>query len=100
MARKKRQPKKQRLTMPNKLLGEHTKDALRHYLANLNGHRPGDLYELMWHEMERSLLEVVMEHADNHQGQAAEILGIDRSTLRRKLIAYSLYEPRSYNRRQ
>ena len=66
-------------------LREHTERALRDYLAHLDGHRPGDLYDLVLREVEEPLFRVVLAHAACNQTRAAEILGINRATLRRKL---------------
>jgi Fis family transcriptional regulator, factor for inversion stimulation protein len=40
--------------------------------------------------VERPLLEVVMQHAEGNQSKAAEWLGINRNTLRRKLLDHKL----------
>ena len=71
-------------------LHEHTEDALSVYFANLNGDRPGDLYDLVIGEVERPLFKAVMEYTDGNQSQAACILGINRGTLRKKLKTYAL----------
>jgi Fis family transcriptional regulator, factor for inversion stimulation protein len=39
---------------------------------------------------EKPLLEVVMKHADGNQSKAAEWLGVNRNTLRRKLVDHKL----------
>jgi len=41
-------------------------------------------------EVERPLFETVMDYADGNQSEAAEILGINRGTLRKKLKTYKL----------
>ena len=69
-----------------KPLHKHTEDALLQYFQNLNGDRPGELYDLVIGEVERPLFKVVMDN----QSQAAGILGINRGTLRKKLKTYSL----------
>lgn len=63
----------------------HAERALEDYLSHLNGHAPADLYQLVIREVEEPLLRVVLRHADGNQSRAAEILGINRATLRRKL---------------
>ncbi|MDH3275945.1 MAG: DNA-binding transcriptional regulator Fis [Gammaproteobacteria bacterium] len=73
-----------------KPLHEHTEDALNQYFANLNGDRPGELYDLVMGEVERPLFKAVMDYTDGNQSQAAGILGINRGTLRKKLRTYSL----------
>ncbi len=73
-----------------KPLHEHTEDALDQYFANLNGDRPGDLYDLVMGEVERPLFKAVLDYTDGNQSQAAGILGINRGTLRKKLRSYSL----------
>ena len=64
--------------------------ALKQYFKMLNGHTPCDLYKLVIKEVELPLMETVMEHAKQNQTQAATILGINRSTLRKKLKAFDL----------
>ena len=73
-----------------KTLHKHTEDALNQYFANLNGDRPGDLYDLVIGEVERPLFKAVLDYTDGNQSQAAGILGINRGTLRKKLRSYSL----------
>lgn len=66
-------------------LRRHTERALKDYLAHLNGHRPSGLYELVLREVEEPLVRVVLGHVDGNQSRAADILGITRATLRRKM---------------
>lgn len=75
-----------------KPLRKHTEDALKSYFANLNGDRPGDLYELVLGEVEEPLFKAVMDYTHGNQSRAAGILGINRGTLRKKLKTYSLIE--------
>ncbi|MCG6872875.1 MAG: DNA-binding transcriptional regulator Fis [Gammaproteobacteria bacterium] len=65
--------------------------SLRRYFKDLNGHRPSGLYQLVMRETERPLLEMVMVYTRGNQSQAAEILGINRNTLRKKLKLYGIH---------
>ena len=67
-----------------------TAEALDSYFANLNGHKPGQLYDLVLREVEEPLFKAVLEYAEGNQSRAADILGINRGTLRKKLKAYGL----------
>ena len=71
-------------------LSNSVKRALDRYFRDLNGEKTTDLYELVIREVERPLLEVVMRHTKSNQCQAAEILGINRNTLRKKLKLHGL----------
>ena len=53
----------------------------------------GDLYRLVIGEVEASLLEAVMRETAGHQGRAAQVLGINRSTLRKKLREHGRETP-------
>jgi len=75
-----------------KPLCKHTEDALNQYFTSLNGDRPGDLYDLVIGEVERPLFKVVMDYTRGNQSQAADILGLNRGTLRKKLRIYSLIQ--------
>ncbi len=73
-----------------KPLRKHTEEALIRYFKSLNGDRPGDLYDLVLGEVEEPLFKAVMDYTQGNQSQAADILGINRGTLRKKLKTYSL----------
>ena len=77
-------------TQINGSLKDSTTIALKQYFKMLNGHTPCDLYKLVIEEVELPLIETVMEHAKQNQTQAAAILGINRSTLRKKLKTFDL----------
>ncbi len=73
-----------------KPLRQLTEDALRTYFKNLNGHKPGDLYGLVLREVEQPLFKAVLDYTRGNQSRAADILGINRGTLRKKLKSYGL----------
>jgi len=72
-------------------LRNFTEDALHSYFKNLNGHKPADIYKLVMGEVEPPLFQSVMEYTEGNQTLAAEILGINRATLRKKLKQYQLH---------
>ncbi len=71
-------------------LRNHAERALSSYFANLNGHRPAQLYDLVLREIEEPLFRAVLDYASGNQSQAAVILGINRGTLRKKLRQFGL----------
>ncbi len=74
----------------NKPLSTLTGEALDGYFSKLNGHKPGDLYQLVLGEVEKPLFKAVLDYTNGNQSEAAEILGINRGTLRKKLRTYNL----------
>jgi len=73
-------------------LRTQTADALDMYFTNLNGHIPGELYNLVIREVEEPLFRAVLGYVDGNQSRAAEVLGINRGTLRKKLREYGLHD--------
>jgi Fis family transcriptional regulator len=71
-------------------LRECVRDAVDRYLGHLQGHPTGGLYDLVLREVEAPLLQSVLSHTRGNQSRAAEILGINRGTLRKKLKSYGL----------
>ncbi len=63
---------------------------LNRYLRDLDGEQPTAIYDMVLRNVEHSMLEVVMHKAEGNQTVAAEMLGINRNTLRRKLTEYEL----------
>ncbi len=74
----------------HRTLKESTETALQEYFKTLNGNAPNGLYKLVINEVELPLIEAVMTFTNKNQSQAAEILGINRSTLRKKLKLFEL----------
>jgi len=64
--------------------------SVEQYLKDLRGAEPDALHELFLGAAEKPLLEVVLRHAEGNQSKAAEWLGINRNTLRRKLLDHKL----------
>jgi Fis family transcriptional regulator len=87
---KKKSAKTSRVGISNKPLSKLTSEALDGYFSKLNGHKPGDLYQLVLGEVEKPLFKAVLDYTNGNQSEAAEILGINRGTLRTKLRTYNL----------
>ena len=64
--------------------------SLQTYFRDLDGTEPSGLYDMLIKVVERPLLDVVMQAADHNQSRAAEWLGLNRNTLRKKLIEHQL----------
>jgi Fis family transcriptional regulator len=77
-------------TKKSEPLRQCVSDAMQRYFHHLDGHDTNNLYRLVMNEVEAPLLESVMHHTGGNQTQAASLLGISRSTLRKKLSQYDL----------
>ena len=63
---------------------------MKQYFKDLDGEKPSGIYNMVVNCVEKPLLEVVMYHAQGNQTRAAELLGINRNTLRKKLLEHGL----------
>ena len=68
------------------------REILEVYFRDLDGTDPHALYDMVVKAVERPLLDVVLAKADGNQSRAAEWLGINRNTLRRKLVEHKLID--------
>lgn len=71
-------------------LSDHVRHCVEDYFAHLNGHDSSGLYSLVLAEVEKPLLETALKHSDFNQSKAAKVLGLSRSTLRKKLEHYNI----------
>jgi Fis family transcriptional regulator len=71
-------------------LDECVRRSLEQYFADLGGARPHALHGMVMAAVERPVLQFAMERCDGNQSAAAELLGINRNTLRKKLQEYRL----------
>ena len=74
----------------NKPLRDSVKFAIKNYLLQLDGQDVNDLYELVLAEVEHPMLDMVMQYTRGNQTRAANMLGINRGTLRKKLKKYGM----------
>jgi Fis family transcriptional regulator len=77
------------MTQKNEI-GQAVKQVLERYFRDLDGELPNAVYDMVSTHVEHAMLETVMEYAKGNQTLAANILGINRNTLRRKLTTYRL----------
>ena len=73
-------------------LHDCVRSSLEHYLQDLDGTEPANLHDMLVKAVERPLLEVVMEQAQHNQSRAAQWLGLNRNTLRKKLVEHGLID--------
>jgi len=64
--------------------------SLDEYFKKLDGETPTGVYDMVIGHVERALLTSIMTRADGNQTQAADMLGMNRNTLRSKLVKYKL----------
>ncbi|MFT7528284.1 MAG: Fis family transcriptional regulator [Arenicella sp.] len=71
-------------------LAECVTHSIQQYFQDLNGQQPQNLHNFFINEVEKPFLKEVMQQVDGNQSKAADILGINRNTLRKKLKIYGL----------
>jgi len=64
--------------------------AIDGYFRDLDGQKPHALYDMVIHCVERPMIESVLALAEGNQSRAAEILGLNRNTLRKKMKEHGL----------
>jgi len=73
-----------------KLIEDCIRTSLEQYFRDLRGAEPHAVHDMILAAVEKPMLDVVMQHAEGNQSRAAEWLGINRNTLRRKLLDHKL----------
>ena len=71
-------------------LGKCVVNALEQYFRDLDGEKPAAISDMVLRSVEKPMLEVVLAKAGANQTLAAEMLGINRNTLRKKLTEHQL----------
>ncbi len=76
--------------MSKKHIEDCVRQSLEAYFKDLKGTEPHGMYDMMVGTVEKPMLEVVMREANHNQSKAAEWLGLNRNTLRKKLLEHDL----------
>jgi Fis family transcriptional regulator len=71
-------------------LSQQVTHTLERYFETLQDEKIHDLYEMVLQQVEKPMIEFVLQKHDNNQTQTAQTLGINRNTLRKKMQKYQL----------
>jgi Fis family transcriptional regulator, factor for inversion stimulation protein len=71
-------------------LGDNVKAAIERYFKDMDGHEPSNLHELVMSQVEKPLIECVIDNSRGNISRAAQLLGLNRGTLRNRMQKYDL----------
>jgi Fis family transcriptional regulator len=72
-------------------MARYVRKALIEYFKDLDGEEPScGIYDMVMDCVEKPLIEMVLEHVGGNQTHAAEMLGINRNTLRKKMLQHGI----------
>ena len=66
-------------------LADCVRRSLERYFKDMDGEKPTSIYDMVLRNVEKPMIETVLGHAKGNQTLAAEMLGINRNTLRSKM---------------
>ena len=72
------------MSRPNEL-SECVKRSLERYFKDMDGEKPTSIYSMVLKNIEKPMIETVLGKAEGNQSLAAEMLGVTRNTLRKKM---------------
>ena len=71
-------------------IADTVRRSLEKYFKDLDGEMPTSVYDMVIRNVERPLLEVVLDRAEGNQTIASEMLVINRNTLRKKMLSLKI----------
>ena len=71
-------------------LSDAINESLEDYFKHLDGQPPHAIYDMVLGCVEKPMLEFILNKVGGNQSKAAEILGLNRNTLRKKMAEYHL----------
>jgi Fis family transcriptional regulator len=72
-------------------MARYVRLALTEYFKDLDGEAPGcGLYDMVMNCVEKPLVEMVLAQAGGNQSHASAMLGINRNTLRKKMLQHGI----------
>jgi Fis family transcriptional regulator len=75
---------------PTSEIADCVRHSLERYFKDLDGAKPRAIYDMVLKNVERPMLEIVLDHAQGNQTIAAQMLGINRNTLRKKIQSFKI----------
>jgi len=72
-------------------MARHVRRAIKEYFKDLDGEDPCcGMFNMVMNCVEKPLIEIVLEHVGGNQTRAADMLGINRNTLRKKMLEHGI----------
>ena len=78
------------MTIENCKLSQSINESLEDYFTHLDGQPPHAIYDMVLGCVEKPMIEFILNKVGGNQSKAAEILGLNRNTLRKKMAQYKL----------
>lgn len=75
---------------PTTSLSDQVTVTLEAFFNKLEDQQASDVYEMVLQQVEKPLIEFVLQKTECNQTQAANVLGINRNTLKKKMQKYDL----------
>ena len=66
-------------------LADCVRRSLERYFKDMDGEKPTSIHDMVLKNVEKPMIELVLTHAAGNQTLAAQMLGINRNTLRKKM---------------
>lgn len=80
----------EKYSMSKDSIQEAVQKNLEKYFRDLGEQQASNIYDMVVLAVEKPMLEMIMTRTDSNQSQAADMLGINRNTLRKKLQQHGL----------
>jgi Fis family transcriptional regulator len=77
-------------TMDESELAACVRRVLTEYFKDLDGEHPAGIYDMVVNCVEKPVLQIILDRAGSNQSRAAEWLGINRNTLRKKMQLHGI----------
>ena len=71
-------------------LGDSVRRTMDKYFKDMDGHEPANLHDLIMSQVEKPLIESVIDNTRGNVSRAAQLLGLNRGTLRNRMQKYDL----------
>jgi len=72
-------------------MARYVRKAMKEYFRDLDGEEPCcGMFNMVMNCVEKPLIEMVLEHVGGNQTRAADMLGINRNTLRKKMLEHGI----------
>jgi len=72
-------------------MARYVRKSMKEYFRDLDGEEPCcGMFNMVMNCVEKPLIEIVLEHVGGNQTRAADMLGINRNTLRKKMLEHGI----------